>query len=312
MAEQERLTKAERRAQAREERKRKAEQEAKEARRRRLITTLSSVLVLAVIVAVVATAFVGDDGTIEDAIVLNSSAVEDARAAAGCEVVAEEPLLPPYTHYEATAAPPADQLYTGNRPTNSGPHLSQQHPIVRRGSETQLDERATTHNLEHGSIIAWYDPEQVDGATIEAMEDWSGKLIESGFTVPRAGTGIFVSPYTDPGIESGKAIAFRGWGYSLDCETWDEEVANSVVLDRYGSHGIAPERNFAPFPTEKMRYEDRDATDTSSEDAPIGGRHSGETPAPVGTETDAESSSEPAAEPTADDTATEPAPTETE
>jgi hypothetical protein len=270
VAEKERLTNKERRQLAREERKRKEAEAAQQAQRRRLVTALSTVLVVAVIAAVVVTAFTGGDAAIEDAIVLNSSSVDEARDAAGCEVVAEQPLDPPYTHYEPTAAPPASQLYTGPRPTNSGPHFGQQLPVIRHGTDSQLEERAIIHNLEHGSIVAWYDPEQVDGETIDEMEDWSETLFESGFVEPRTGSGIFVTPYTDPGISSGKAIALRGWGFSMDCDEWNEEVANSVVLERFGSHGIAPEGSFAPFPEDKMRYEDAAVDDTGTEEAPTG------------------------------------------
>ncbi|MBW3620794.1 MAG: DUF3105 domain-containing protein, partial [Actinobacteria bacterium] len=253
MAEQERLTNKERRQLGREERKRKAEEEAKAARRRRIISVLSTIVVLAIIGAVVATAFLGDDEAIEEAIVLNSAEVEEARAAAGCEVLAEQPLAGAATHFPNAAAPPADQLYPGDRPAHSGPHFETTLPIVRRGTDNQLEERGLVHNLEHGSIAAWYDPEQIEGGTKDEMEDWSAKLIESGFVEPRAAAGIFVSPYTDPGITSGKAIAFRAWGFAMDCDAWDEDVANSVVLERFGTHGIAPERHFAPFPEELMR-----------------------------------------------------------
>lgn len=272
MAEKERLTNKERRELARQERKAKAEEEAKAAKRRQLVSILSTVLVLAVIGTVVYAAVMGGD-EIEDTIVLNASEVADAREAAGCEEVATEPVPPPYTHFEVNQAPPADQLYSDPRPVNSGPHTNQTYPVISGGSSSQIPEVQTTHNLEHGALIGWYDPEQLDGGSIDAMEDWSAKLMDSGFSAPRGGVGIFVSPYTDPGISSGKAIAFRAWGYSLDCDEWDEDVANAFVLERYGTHGIAPERGIAQFPEELIRYEDQDVDDTSTEEAPLGDRH---------------------------------------
>lgn len=265
MAEQEKLPNKERRARAREERKLKAEQEAKQAKKKKAITTLSTVVVLVLIGAVVVTAFTG--GTDFEPIVLNSAAVDEARDAAGCEVVSDQPLID-REHFEPATAPEADAIYTGPRPTHSGSHFQSTHPIVRHGSDNQLEERATTHNLEHGSIIAWYDPEKVDSSTVDDMEDWSELLNDNGFSEARFGTAIFVSPYTDPGIASGKAVALRAWGLAIDCDEWDEDVANGFVIDRYGTHGIAPERTFAPFPEDQMSFEDREVEDNTT--APTG------------------------------------------
>ena len=256
MAEDERVPEAERRRLAREQRKQKQAEGARRARRQRIVSGLSVGAALAfvgVLVGMVLSTS-GEESTAE-AIVLARDKVSASRAAAGCEVVSDAPVAEPSTHYDAATAPSADELYRDPRPANSGPHFAVQHPIIRRVPDDQLEERALTHNLEHGAIIAWYDPEQVDDATVDQMGQWSEQLMASGFIQERAGTGIFVTPYTDPGITSGKAIAYRGWGYSLDCATWDPMVANSVVLDAFGSNGTAPEGSFAPFPAEQMRYE---------------------------------------------------------
>ena len=264
MAEHDRVPNKERRRIAREERKRAEEEQRKRDKVRRARSGVVSFVVVAIIAGMSAIAFMGGPEGVDETIVLARAEVETARDTAGCEVVSDTTVAAPATHFEAASAPPADELYTEPRPTNSGPHFSQQLPIVRSGSDNQLEERAITHNLEHGSIVAWYDPEQVDSATVAEMEDWSSRLIESGFAEPRAGTGIFVTPYTDPGITSGKSIAYRAWGYSVDCDEWDETVANSVVLDRFGSNGAAPEGNFAPFPTDAMRYEDDGSPEPTS------------------------------------------------
>ncbi|MBW3619035.1 MAG: DUF3105 domain-containing protein [Actinobacteria bacterium] len=259
MAGQERVPNKERRRLAREERKRAEQEAAKRERFGRVRSVALSVLVVAIIGGMSALAFLGGPEGIGETIVLARSEVESAREQAGCEVISDRPVDAPASHFEAASAPPADQMYSDPRPMNSGPHFAQTLPIIRSGSDNQLEERALGHNLEHGAVVAWYDPDQVDADTIGEMEDWSARLIESGFTEPRAGVGIFVSPYTEPGITSGKAVAYRAWGYSLDCDEWDETVANSVVLERFGNRGIAPEGRMAPFPSDQMRYEDDDA-----------------------------------------------------
>lgn len=256
MAEKERMPKAERRRLARERRKEEHAEAARRARRQRIGSGLAAGTALVLVAVLVILALSGGEDVAAEAVVLSRDEVSAARDAAGCQVVSDAPVAEPSTHYDAATAPPADQLYRDPRPTNSGPHFTVQHPIIRGATDDQLEERALTHNLEHGSIIAWYDPEQVDDATVDQIGEWSEKLMASGFIQERAGTGIFVAPYTDPGITSGKAIAYRGWGYSLDCDEWDPTVANSVVLDAFGSNGTAPEGSFAPFPTEQMRYED--------------------------------------------------------
>ncbi|GGI03902.1 DUF3105 domain-containing protein [Egicoccus halophilus] len=284
MAERERLTNKERRNQAREERKR---QEA-EAAKKRKTSTIRNGLITAVIVgvvgAVVLQAFLGGPTAIDEAILINSEEVADARAAAGCEVLVDREPLPDRTHFEANAAPAADAIYGDVRPTHSGPHTVQFHPLVTAGAGSQLDERSTTHNLEHGSVIAWYDPDQVEGGVTDEMGTWSETLNANGFRVDRGGVGIFVSPYTEPGISSGQAIAFRAWGVAMDCDTWDEDVANAFVIDHFGMHGIAPERVFGPFPEDVLEYEDIEVGDNV--EAPIDDQLMEGVPSDGGVETD--------------------------
>lgn len=269
MAERERLPNKERRNQAREERKRREAAAAAKRKKGGLRNGLIGAGIVVVVGAVLAQAFLGGPTSIDDAILVSSSDADAARQAAGCEVLVDREPLADRTHHEAASAPSADALYGGGvRPTHSGPHTVQFHPIVTAGADSQLDERSTTHNLEHGSVIAWYDPEQVDDAG--AMGDWSATLNNNGFTNPRGGAAVMVAPYTDPGISSGKAIAFRAWGVAMDCDSWDETVANAFVIDHYGTHGIAPERPLGPYPEGVLEYEDVEVDDNT--DAPIDGQ----------------------------------------
>jgi hypothetical protein len=269
VAERERLTNKERRALAREERKRKEAEAAAQRKRRSLRNGVVTALVVGVVAAVVLQAFLGGPESLGEAVLISSSEAEDARAAAGCEVLADREPSDDRSHFAANAAPSADAIYTELRPPHSGPHTESVHPIVSDGASSQLDERSLTHNLEHGAIIAWYDPEQVDRGTAAEMGDWAGTLNANGFRVDRGGTAIFVAPYEDPGISSGKAIAFRAWGTAMDCDEWDETVAHAFVIENYGMHGIGPERMIAPYPSEVLDYTDREVEDS---DAPIDGQ----------------------------------------
>ena len=290
MAEQERLTNKERRAQARAERKRREEEAAKKAKRNQLRNGLVTAAIVGVVAAVLLQAFLGNGDTIDDQILVASSAVEEGFDAAGCETLVERDPLPDASHFEAGQAPPLDAIYPEIRPTYSGPHTVQTHPLVSHAS-SQLDETSTTHNLEHGAIIAWYDPDQVAGDVADEMGDWAETLNESGFR-QQGGAGIMVSPYEDPGISSGKAVALRAWGTAVDCDRWDEDVANGFVIDNFGTHGIGPERMFAPYPDELLAYEDRDVEDTDLDEAPAGNRMTEDAEADADADADAEADAE--------------------
>jgi hypothetical protein len=270
VAERERLTNKERRAKAREERKRK---EAEAARKRRVSAIRNGAItavVVAVVAAVVIQAFTGDGDSLDDAILISSTEVEQAYEAAGCETLVDREPLPDSSHFDANDAPPADLIYPEIRPTHSGPHTAQVHPIIRDGAATQIDEKTSTHNLEHGAIIAWYDPDQVDETTADEMGDWAGTLNASGFQQrPQTGTAVFVSPYEDPGISSGKAVALRAWGVAVDCDEWNETVALGFVAEHYGTHGIGPERVMAPYPEGTIEFSDREIEDTPQDEAPV-------------------------------------------
>ncbi len=261
MADQDSTKKARRDA-AREERRRAEEAAASAAAKAKVKNTIITVISLALVGGLLWLAI--DNGRTEvigDTILVDRAAAEAGREAMNCEVLAEDAPFEDRTHYEPASAPPADTLYTGIRPTHSGPHFNQTHPIIRSGVDTQLEERATTHSLEHGSINFYYDPEQFDDKG--AVEALSEKLNDNGFAVTRAGAGIYVSPYTNPGITSGKAFAMRAWGQAVDCDGYDEDVALAFVLEYFGTHGIGPEGNFAPFPEENLAYGDGDDTETS-------------------------------------------------
>jgi len=268
VAEQERLTNKERRENARAERKAKEVEAAKKKKTGNLRNGLVTFAIVAVVGAVLLQALTGGPESIDDRIELISTQVEDARLAAGCEILAEQEPLEDRSHVDSSNQLNFDAVYTDTRPTHSGPHTVGTHPVIADASN-QIDEGSSTHNLEHGTIIVWYDPEEVDGGTTSEMGAWAEQLNDNGFSRPQAGVGIMTSPYDDPGISSGKSIAFRAWGTAMDCDEWDEDVAYGFVLDHYGTHGIGPERTIAPFPNEVLGYVDRDTPETSTDEAPL-------------------------------------------
>lgn len=287
MAIEPKKTKAERRTEGRAERKAEAERAAKEAKKRRLISIGSTVGVTALVIAVVALAVTRDrGGQIED-LEITLVAAEAARETAGCEVLVDGEPLPDRTHLTPAEAPPADILYAAAqvRPTYSGSHFNVVSPRVDNIPRSPIEERSVVHNMEHGAIAVWFDADQLDGSGQNAMGDWGEARNDAGFT-SAAGAAIFTSAY-DGTITSGKAVAFRAWGEAMDCDTFDQTVADAWTIDYYGTHGIAPERNLAPYPNGVLGYGDSETGDTPEGDAPQDGESDLNTdPAGVETGTD--------------------------
>ena len=263
MAEQERLTNKERREAARQERKAKEAEAARKAKKNQLRSTLITVVVVLVVGAVVFQAFFRGGGPVilDDTITIATEDAEAAREAAGCEVLTDRAPLEDRQHYtSAEAAPPEDTIYTDGRPTHSGPHNERPLGVAPDGFSSQVSEVSSTHNLEHGSVIVWYDPAQAGDQEGE-ITAWVELLNGNGFQEPtgqQAGAGIFRSPYEDPGITSGKAIAFRAWGTAMDCDTFDETVANAFVAENFGTRGIGPENVLAGYPDGVVEFSDRE------------------------------------------------------
>jgi hypothetical protein len=186
-------------------------------------------------------------GALEGPVVLERAAVDEAVATAGCEVLAEREPLEDRSHVDLQQVPPLDELYPDIRPTHSGPHTARLHPVV-ADADSQLDEVSTTHNLEHGSVIIWWDPDALGDADVEAIRSLATALNASGFGRPEAGVGILSSPFTDPGIGAARTVALRAWGTAVDCERWDETVALAFVAEHFGDRGVSPERSLAPYP----------------------------------------------------------------
>ncbi len=254
MAEEERLTKAERRKRKREERQREQQREARRRLRRRIITGVSTVAVLALVGSVVWQAFFATGDELGETVTLTAAEVTEARSGAGCEVVDQRTDFNRQHFTSEQAAPAPDGIYAV-RPSHGGPHVESPLPLV-SSSDDQLPEVTTTHNLEHGALIVWYDPEQVPAGTVGEIEQWSERLNESGFANTRGGAGIFVAPYTDPGIPGDAAVAMRGWGIAIDCDQWSRTAADGFVLQYFGTHGIAPEApTLGPYPEGTIAWE---------------------------------------------------------
>jgi hypothetical protein len=193
-------------------------------------------------------------------VVVDPDEADQAAEAAGCEVRTDGVPLEDRHHVARDDAPDLDELYTDGRPTHSGPHTAELHPLIPGGADRQLDELSLTHNLEHGAVVLWYDPAQVDADTVAELERYAQGRNEAGFAFERTGAAVFVSPYVAPGISSGAAVALRAWGTAIDCQRWSPTVADAFLASSFGSRGIAPEGHLAPYPEHVLDL-DRDLDD---------------------------------------------------
>ena len=262
MAEEERKTKAQRRAEARAERKRKEQEAARAQKQASIRNAVIAVAVVAVVALVSVPALSNLFGGEEGGVVVPQAQALEARESAGCEMVVENETFGEPTHLDPETAPPADALYANApvRPTVSGPHFANQSRTISGIPNQPLDERQVTPNLEHGALVVWYDPAQVDEATVADMEEWMQDRLDMGYQ-SRAGGSIFVSPY-DGDISA--PIAMRMWGFALDCQEWDSTAADSMLIDYYGTHGFAPEANLSPYPEGALTYGTGEDTGTEA------------------------------------------------
>lgn len=294
MAEQERKTKAERRE---EKRQRRMEEEAAAAAAARRATYRNGAIAVALVAVLGGLGYLAIGNrtpTIDNAITVAAAEIEEARTSSGCEVLQIQPIES-RDHLQPASAPPAEALYTNGRPTATGPHYENPGPIFSGVRDEQFDERATTHNMEHGSVIVWFDPEQVSDEAVDEIDDMVTRLNDAGFANNNGRAGILASPFTDPGIDSGKAIAIRSWGQGMDCDEWDIDYAYGWIAQNFGSRGPAPEALIGQYPEDVLEISDEEGGDEPTD---------GETGAdePTGDETGTD---EPTEDPTGADEPTE-------
>lgn len=180
---------------------------------------------------------------------LSRTEVAQRRDDAGCETVVDGEPLEDRRHLDPGDAPPPDVLYP-ERPPHSGRHYGQLLPLPDGVAGAPIDERAVLHNMEHGSVVVWFDA----GASAQSVRAWWEQTVRLGFTSAQGGA-VYASPM--PGdVDDPPGIALRAWGVAMDCERLDPVVANAFLVDHFGSHGIAPEANLSPYPDGSLRWSD--------------------------------------------------------
>ena len=255
MAGDDRLSKSQRREQARAERRAAEIAAAKRARRQRILTIVTTLLVVGGLVWF----FVA---TRDPAPVVNEmidpAAAELAFEDAGCEV---QDIPDQGGGHLTTPAPGADVLYP-IRPTHSGQHLDSPSPAG--VYENPVDERRTTHSLEHGAVVVWYV--EGDATGVGAAEAWGRDRRRVGFDADNGG-GIIVSPFADE-TSSGKPWALRAWLFAVDCDAFDPLVADAILIGHYGTRGQGPESTVSQYPPGVLEFAEAPSPGSSGSDDP--------------------------------------------
>lgn len=178
-----------------------------------------------------------------------------ARAeAAGCDVVVDGAPLQDRSHLDPADAPPPAALYP-DRPAHSGRHYGGLLALPDGTPTVPLDERAVLHNMEHGSVVVWFDPDVVSGQDRRSIAAWRDARADLGFTSSANGA-VFASPMPDLDDPDAPAIALRAWGVAVDCARFDPLVADAFLVEHWGSHGAAPEADLSPYPDGSLRHRD--------------------------------------------------------
>ena len=157
-------------------------------------------------------------------------------ADAGCDPI-EEQDEEGNEHVEAGT----DVEYETSPPT-SGDHWPPENVADAGFYPGEVPEESLVHNLEHGQIVIWYDPD----ATSEAKDDLK-QFTESqnDFDALPAGSStqpIITVPYAD--VPEGKSFVLTAWTQSQACSAYSPDAINAF---REKFQGRSPEPIAPPF-----------------------------------------------------------------
>lgn len=164
---------------------------------------------------------------------------EELREELGCTGIEEMEDLeaghfPADASAEQLAQVPPEAIYD-HRPTTSGEHFGQ--TLVTGVYDDYVDERLTTHNMEHGYVIVWWDPDLSD-SEVDAIQSWASERIDDGQEK------LIAAPYSEP-LPDGGSVAMTSWRYRQLCDSFDETIGDAFLAERHNSPE-APESAIPP------------------------------------------------------------------
>ncbi len=126
-------------------------------------------------------------------------------------------------------------------PAASGPHWDPSALAEWGVYSTPQPETQLIHNLEHGGVVIWYDPQALDAASIDALTSYVNTQTASGVS----GRYKFIlSPWGGADPLPAPVVA-TSWTWLLELETGDTDVIDEFAREHYGN---APEPGGGPGP----------------------------------------------------------------
>ena len=146
---------------------------------------------------------------------------------------------------DCRAAPQSDPNCGSNPysslPATSGPHWDPSGIANWGVYTTPQPETQLIHNLEHGGIVIWYDPEALTVESIDALTAYVQNQNSSGVS----GRYKFIlSPWGGSDPLPAPVVA-TAWRWSLELETADIDAIDEFARAHYGE---SPEPNGGPGP----------------------------------------------------------------
>jgi len=146
---------------------------------------------------------------------------------------------------DCRAAPQSDPNCGSNPysslPATSGPHWDPSGIANWGVYTTPQPETQLIHNLEHGGIVIWYDPEALTAESIDALTGYVQNQNASGLS----GRYKFIlSPWGASEPLPAPVVA-TAWRWSLELETADIDAVDEFARAHYGR---SPEPNGGPGP----------------------------------------------------------------
>jgi hypothetical protein len=120
-----------------------------------------------------------------------------------------------------------------SRPATSGQHWNVGGGIAPMNwgvYQTPVPEPAVVHNLEHGGIVIWYQPDQATADDVAALTQYVESQVQS------AKFKVILSPWA--GEDFGHPIAATAWNWMLYQDAADIDQIRAFLDDHYGD---APE-----------------------------------------------------------------------
>lgn len=221
------LTKAERKEQARLEREALQRRLASKRRARAIGIAVGALVVAAVVAAATLLPSAGDDLPSPNQLLQRAGAAADA---AGCGDVTTSPPFDPAeedrTHIGGgdIAGPPLSAYPT--TPPASGPHADVPLPAGVYDSMTLSDLFRSIHSLEHGASVIWYDPAAPAEDVARLIDYYDRRLQDAEVGQDR----VIVAPYDFPGdaggiLPEGTQLALVAWHRLRTCAGVDLAVA---------------------------------------------------------------------------------------